>query len=179
MSNKNLKSSIANRKSAYSDRDKLSSKDIVSEVSAILSRCVSDASFVFAALFTLFIVVTHGDDVHSGPIGDFLNHHKDNKMAEWVIDNWDKALGVLVFLPVSLRVPKSLRSIVFSASVLGIMVFPPFHTLVYFVASTGVLLFINFKNPIHKLVSLVVPGYYLYREYVATKTSSMSPPRFG
>jgi len=151
--------------------------DLMSEVMRVCSASLSDTAFVFAAIVCGFVVLTHMDDLESGPLGHFFVNHRDNKIVSFIMKDVDKFFGVLMFVPLSLRVPKSLRSFVFASASVAVIICPPLHIWSYLITSVGLLFFINFRNPTFKAVVVVALAFYLSAELkpLLSRNSNRTP----
>lgn len=149
--------------------------DITSELSRVVTSALSDSTFIFSLAVTLFVILTHLDDVDSGPLGEFLHTHSSNVLCRWVLNNIDKAFGIISFLPACLRAPKSLRTTMFVSAIVCILMLPPLHIYIYSVASLATALFVNLRLPQHKFAALVIAGYFVYND-IKNKISAQNNP---
>ncbi|QEL52510.1 putative virion protein [Tomato fruit blotch virus] len=131
----------------------------------------ADPSFVFSCIVAAVVYITHVDDPYGGPLGHIFANHSDQPIIKWIVNNFDKFFGLLVMLPICLRIhPKSRHLVIFA--VLGVTAILPtlqFHT--YCAVAAGMFCYMNISSTIPRLTAL---GAMLYFVWMNLKT--VHPP---
>nr|QWC36480.1 ORF3 [Bemisia tabaci negevirus 1] len=129
----------------------------IDDVVSVVTASVNKPTTLISLLFVSVIVYSHKDVFESGVIGQWLKDHRGTLIADWILSNSRKFLGMLTFLPSIIDIPKKTRTLAAFVSILWIYLLPAQDILEYILQAFALMIYFRTSSGnAHLLIVIVV-----------------------
>lgn len=141
---------------------KVQSSMFVTDITETFMRVMGRQDVLLVMVLTAAVVVSHADNWASGPLGPFLDKHKDNPIVKWINDNHLKVMGFFVSLPTLTSMSYRQRGFAAMCTFAAIFLLKPMRIYYYVCISVFMLLYLKVKSQSTRTVLLMVGALVCY-----------------
>lgn len=157
-------------------RDSFDLGTITTDILDSITNSFKRPVVLLSALVVAALVVTHYDVFSDGYIGQWVKSNPTNSFAQWIGKNEMRFIGLLIFVPTLMDLPKNVQMLASVGTLFWCMIVPETSVLQYVLQSLALHTYFRVKLQSSRIaiIAFVATAYYVGWFTVDTKTASIS-----
>lgn len=149
---------------------------IVSDVFDSITNSFKRPTVLLSALVVTALVITHYDVFDNGFVGKWVKANPDNSFAQWIGKNEMRFIGLLIFVPTLIDLPKNVQILASVGAIFWCLIVPETSVFQYVLQSLSLHTYFRVKQQSSRIaiILFVAVAYYVGWMTISSTTTTSS-----